>query len=427
MNYQTFAVRFECKSAKANKDGMSPVCVVVTINKEHSIIQTKQRAKASEFKKLITSRVANPVKNFCDNQRADIQKIYTTLLGIPNLTVTAKLVKECYVNGIDATLHNISQEKNLTLQQLLEEFKKQKTEDNVLPSTWKKYENAWNKFLEQTEHKNTESAHSIKHSDVKLLEARCYNKLKMQETTVKKMEKNIKAVFAFGMAAGYLTTNPFGTMKIGKGDKEKPTEYLTYEEIEKVRAADLRCDRLDKVRDTFLFQCFTGLNISDLTILKPEDIQFNGELYYIKKERYKRGKFGKKYTYTTILFEDAIDIYKVYKGKIPYISTQKYNEYLGEVMMAAGISKHITTKCGRTTFANYLLNRLHLEIPIISKMLGHHSVKQTEEYLTLFDATVFDRLQEKGKETIEEMAEAWENDIEPDYQTQQLYKKLWGE
>lgn len=425
MNYQTFSVRFECKKAKANKDGLAPVCIVITVNKEYSIIQTRQRQKPEDFKKLYSSRTINPIRTFCDNEKSAIQNIYSTLLAMPSITISSKLIKECYVNGIEHTLYNI-EKTNPTLQQLFDKFKSQKTEEDVLPSTWKKYENAWNKFIELTEHKPTELATLVNQRDMQLFEARCYNTLHMQETTVKKMEKNIKAVFTFGVASNSLKYNPFGTIKIGKGEKEKPTEYLTYDEIQKLREVDIRSERLEKVRDMFFWQCFTGQNISDIAILEPEDIQFNGKQYYIQKQRYKRGKFGKKYIYTAVLFEDAIDVYKDYQGKIPYISPQKYNKYLKELMEMAGIKKHITTKCGRTTYACYLYNTLHIDIPIISKMMGHHSVKQTEEYLSIFDKTVFDAVTSYDKPSIEEEAEAWANQ-EPDTGVEEAIKLLYPE
>ncbi len=395
MEYNTYAVRFECKSSKANKDGLAPICIVITVNKKYTIIQTRQRQKPEDFKKLYNSRIANPVRTFCDNERGKIQEIYSTLLTMPSITITAKLLKECYVNGIEATLSNKPLLKNVTLRHMFNLFRDFKSVENVLPSTFKKYEFAFEIFLELTGHKDTEPASVIKLNDMQVFEAKCYNVKHYHETTAKKKMKLVRSIFNYG-ASIKLIENPFGMLIIGRGEKEEPTQYLTYEEIQKVRKADIRSDRLCKVRDLFLFQCFTGLNISDISILKPEDIKFNGEQYYIQKERFKHGKFNKKYVYTAVLFEDAVEINKVYQGHIPYISTQKYNAYLPEVMEAAGIKKHITTKCGRTSYANYLYNHLHIDIPIISKMMGHHSVKQTEEYLTIFNETVFEAVSNKG-------------------------------
>ena len=393
--YNTFAIRFEAKKAKANKAGLSSICIVVTINKQQTIIQTKQKVKPEDFKKLYNSRIANPVKTFCDNERGKIQNIYSTLLTMPDIAVTAQLVKECYVNGIKETLSNEPTAKNITLQGLFNKFMDFKSTEKILPSTFKKFKIAYETFLELTNHKKTDPASAIKHIDMLVFEAKCMNEKHYVETTTKKKMKYVRSVFNFGQSAGYLTINPFSMMVIGRGEKEEPTQYLTYEEIQKVKDADIRSDRLQKTRDIFLFQCFTGLNISDISVLKPEDIQHKDGYYYIEKARYKQGKFNKKYKYTTILFEDAAEIYKAYQGHIPYISTQKLNTYLGEIMEIAGIDKHITSKCGRTSFACYVYNTLHMDVSIISKMMGHSTIKQTQEYLEIFSQTVFEAVKEK--------------------------------
>lgn len=426
MNYTTFAIRFSCEKGRANKDGLSPILIFVTINKNHTVIQTKQRADPANFRKQVNSKVANPVKIYCENERGKINNIYSTLNTMPNIAITAQLVKECYQNGIEETLSNEPTAKNITLQGLFNKFMDFKSTEKVLPSTFKKFKISFETFLELTGHKPTELASSIKQIDMMIFEAKCMNEKHYVETTTKKKMKYVRSVFNFGQASGLLNVNPFSMMVIGRGEKEEPTQYLTYQEIEKVRGADLRADRLQKARDIFLFQCFTGLNISDISVLKPEDIQLRDGYYYIEKARYKQGKFNKKYKYTTILFEDAIEIYKAYQGHIPYESTQKLNVYLGEIMEIAGIKKHITSKCGRTSFADYLFNHLHIDVPIISKMMGHSSIKQTQEYLEIFNQTVFESLESKGKPSIEEEAEAWANQ-EPDTGVEEAIKLLYPE
>ena len=70
--YNTFAVRFSCDKGKMNKDGLSPILIFITINKAHTVIQTRYKEKPEDFKKLYNSRIANPVKTFCDNERGAV-------------------------------------------------------------------------------------------------------------------------------------------------------------------------------------------------------------------------------------------------------------------------------------------------------------------------------------------------------------------
>jgi hypothetical protein len=49
--------------------------------------------------------------------------------------------------------------------------------------------------------------------------------------------------------------------------------YLTAQEILKLYRYDLSmCSRLEKVRDLFVFGCYTGLRYSDYSNIKPENI-----------------------------------------------------------------------------------------------------------------------------------------------------------
>ena len=183
--------------------------------------------------------------------------------------------------------------------------------------------------------------------------------------------------------AGKIKQNPFLNLKIKKGEEEKA--YLTQEEIGRIRKLPIASDRLDRVRDLFLFMCYTGLEWADIVNLKKEDVKENenGQLY-ITKRRIKTG-----IEYTTILFEDAVEIWKLYKGELPVISPQKFNKYLKEIVEEARIDKTTTSLTARHSFACYLLNEKKLSTEVVQKMLGHASQKETLHYAKLLDNTVF--------------------------------------
>ena len=84
----------------------------------------------------------------------------------------------------------------------------------------------------------------------------------------------------------------------------------------------------------------------------------------------------------------ALEILKKYKGKLPMLSNVKYNEYIKEVVKAAGIDKPVTTHWARHTGATLLLNA-GVPIEIVSKVCGHSSIKMTEKiYAKLLPKTV---------------------------------------
>jgi integrase len=54
--------------------------------------------------------------------------------------------------------------------------------------------------------------------------------------------------------------------------KDVEREFLTEEEIQTLVSKDLYVNRLDQVRDIFVFSCFTGLAYADVKKLSDADI-----------------------------------------------------------------------------------------------------------------------------------------------------------
>lgn len=143
-------------------------------------------------------------------------------------------------------------------------------------------------------------------------------------------------------------------------------------------------ERLEKVRDLFLFQCYTALSYCDMELLEPADFQTNGEgVLFIEKKRKKTG-----IPFLVVLLPDALEIAKKYEFQLPTISNQKYNAYLKEVATLCGIEKKIHSHIGRHTAATYLLNK-GVSMEIVAKVLGHATTAQTRHYAKLLDSSVF--------------------------------------
>lgn len=68
------------------------------------------------------------------------------------------------------------------------------------------------------------------------------------------------------------------------------------------------------------------------------------------------------------------------KSVLPVRSNQKMNEYLKEIADVCEISTNLNTHKARRTFANTVTLNNGVPIHVVKEMLGHYSVKQTEEY-----------------------------------------------
>ena len=200
---------------------------------------------------------------------------------------------------------------------------------------------------------------------------------------------------------GLVKRNPYNWVNIDKDKTSKSLDKcLTPEEFEKVKTAEMPTERLQRVRDLFVFQTYTCMAIADLKAFDRKKIQeIKGIKVYVSKRVKGHGKYG---DFTVPLLPPALEILKKYKNKLPVISDQRYNDYLKLVAQAAGINKPLTSHWARHTGATILLNG-GTPMQIVSKILGHTSTRITEQtYAKLLDETVVDAIVDYQNNNIEE-------------------------
>lgn len=152
--------------------------------------------------------------------------------------------------------------------------------------------------------------------------------------------------------------------------------------------------RLEIVRDTFVFCCFTGLAFCDMKALTPYDIQNDDKgNTWIRKARAKTGEMCiipmLEVPRQLILKYADHPVVKAKEVVMPVITNQKMNAYLKEIADLAKIKKHLTTHVARHTFASMSLCN-NVSIEVISKMLGHSDIKTTQIYAKMQDQAVYD-------------------------------------
>lgn len=183
---------------------------------------------------------------------------------------------------------------------------------------------------------------------------------------------------------GLLRINPYDRVKIEKGnDYDGIDKCLTPDGFQALKAAMMPDERLERVRDLFVFHAYTCLSYHDLRTFDSKKIrEIEGKKVYIGHRR------KTKIEYTVPLLSPALEILQKYNGKLPMLSNVKYNAYLKEVATAAGIHKPMTTHWARHTGATLLLNA-GVPIEIVSKVCGHSTIKMTERiYARMLPKTV---------------------------------------
>lgn len=179
--------------------------------------------------------------------------------------------------------------------------------------------------------------------------------------------------------------NPYSKFVPPKGKNNDPV-FLTTEEVEKIKSLDNLNDKLSKVRDLFIFQCFTGMAYVDMQSFSKDDIQIVEQQEIIRSSRTKTDE-----SFILLFLPNAKKIAEKYNYNLPQISNQKYNDYLKLLVSHPNINinKKVTSHTARHTFATYLLNK-GVPLETVSKTLGHANIKQTQLYARLLGKKVID-------------------------------------
>ncbi len=162
------------------------------------------------------------------------------------------------------------------------------------------------------------------------------------------------------------------------------------EEVNRIEKADLKVDRLNFIRDVFVFCCYTGLAYAEVHALKPEHVYIgiDGEkwLNIFRKKTKKH--------YQVPILPKAMEIMDKYSNHpkcikndvlLPVNSNVKMNAYLKEIADLARIRQKLTVHIARKTYACTLLAQ-GVNIGVLSKLLGHSSIQVTlDSYTSVMD------------------------------------------
>ena len=173
--------------------------------------------------------------------------------------------------------------------------------------------------------------------------------------------KRLRAFCGYANRMGWTTNYPFKAFSIDSETYGDPI-FITLAERDKLFDAIIDDHRLAQVRDIFIFQCFIGCRVGDLIKLKHSNI-IDGCIEYIagktadNKPRIARVPLTKKAL-------AIIAKYHLPNGDLlPYISDQKYNEYLKELFKVQEINRVVTKLDPRT--------RKSIQIPICDIASSH--------------------------------------------------------
>lgn len=358
-------IKFYCRKAKEDKTGLSPIELSINLNGNRTFVALPRKENPETFRASITSKKDNDIKTYCEAVRTRIGVIQSEMM-MTGRALTAQAVKDYFKTG------GI---KSHTFKDLWNEYIEIVNKRDVTKYTKRKYEIVRDLSLKAIGNKQVTD---IIQADI----LKVTNLLKDYDSTTRAgMMTKLKAVIRYALDNNYLKVNPFTNIKIEK--KQKDANFLTKEEVERLRTLDLSYNTsLETVRDTYLLGIGTGLAYCDLSTLRIEDVKQDDGMYYIEGRRAKTGQ-----KYTSVLLPYAVEILKKYNGIPRVISNQKTNAYLKVIADLAGITKRITYHSARHTYITLCITK-DIPIAVVAQMAGHSNTRMTQHYCHLLSSDI---------------------------------------
>jgi integrase len=174
-------------------------------------------------------------------------------------------------------------------------------------------------------------------------------------------------------------------------------EPLEFEEVLQLAEAEMPRLQLERARDCFVFNCFTGPRYGNLAALRPSDVRVIKGQPILEYTQFK----GRKKTKVKVALDPlAHEIWKRYNGELPVQSNTQMNDNIKEAARVAGLNRQIsevrnyggkqqtrrgpihefiTCHLARHTFATLLLDG-DASIVEVQDGLGHSSLQSTRRY-----------------------------------------------
>jgi len=394
-------ITFWLNRVKKNSKNLVPVYMRVTQNYDFFSKSTGIRISAGDWDKK-AMRIRGATQEFAtanstlDSLRVKVIQVVNqlNLSGKPyNIHSIQKTLEGNEINQL--TILNVYEEQ-------LTEMKKLKGKD-FAPATIIKYKNTQlrlKQYIKFKYHRGDMYLYELNYQFISGFEAYLKQKFNNSTTTCYKHYQRFTRVIHNAMHKGYIDKYPFENYKI-KLPRTKIL-YLTQEEIDLICQTNFKVERLNVIRDIFVFCIYTGLAYAEVESLTPDNITqgMDGELWLnIHRKKTKKD-------YQVPLFPKALEILDKYKshplclkkGKCLAVpSNVKYNAYLKEIADIAGIPKNkpLVTHLARKTFATTIALTNGMNIGVLSKILGHNSIKVTlDSYGTIIDELMLRNVKE---------------------------------
>ena len=388
------SILFYAKRSKTSSEGLVPIYLRVTVDGERIELTTKRFIQPEKWsvegnKVKGTTAEAKAINSFLDTLKAKVYEYQQELIR-ENELVNAENMRN-KILGVEKRSHMliaIFEQHNADLKALVGKEFAVATYDRYVTSL-----RHTTNFIKWKFKVSDIDIRKIDHEFITSYEFYLKSVCNCCQNTAVKYIKNFGKVIRICLANGWLERNPFFNYK--SKIKEVERVFLSQDEIETLFNKEFASERLNLVKDIFLFSCFTGLAYADVKKLTRSNIGIG-----VDSERWIFTHRTKTDTRSNIpLLPISTAIIEKYRNHpqavnqerlLPILSNQKMNSYLKEIADLCGIHKELTFHIARHTFATTVTLTNGVPIESVSKMLGHKNLHTTQHYAKILDLKVSD-------------------------------------
>lgn len=347
---------------------------------EISLQRSIPKENWSKGKAVGNSQRVRDLNEYISLFKAHVLKVFNQMVAMDE-EITAESLKKALV-GVE------EEKKTFTgvYQRLLLEFKQKAEKGNRSMRTHKRLEISRNKFIEFL--KEEKKCSDILLEKINIAHAHDFEhwltvKNNLGHNTAMKYIKITKQALEFAVKKCMIDKNPFKDFRCTY--EEPKVVVLEQHELDYLWNHEMPQQRLQQVRDIYVFCCYTGFAFSDAMDLAPDHIYLS-----LEGERWICKNRNKTDTNENVMLlpipELIIEKYKEspwrkIQGKLlPQLSNQRFNGYLKEIAAICEINKPLTSHTARFTFATTVTLENDVPIESVSRMLGHNSIRTTQRY-----------------------------------------------
>lgn len=386
----TFSVHFWVKPTN-EKVNQGIIYARITVNQRRVLVSLKRKISfdlwdSSKKKVKGTSSEAKQINHYLDSAKSRIFQCYQELSS-KGKKVTAQLIKATYLGEV---------ENSKSLRDLIE-YHSRKIKNTHAAGSIRNYRVSEKYFFKFLNKERKTSDIYLKELDYKFL---CdfedflgsyYPKghpKAMGHNTIMKHIQRLRKMVTLAYNMEWLDKDPFRRWK--NTFEKKDREFLTVGELSNLETYEFLVERLDRVRDLFVFSCYTGISYTDIMKLTKDNITIG-----IDRNKWIISKRQKTNTPIKVpLLDPVLELIKKYEDHpmtlvsgtlLPKITNEKLNVYLKEVAILCGIKKNLTFHMARHTFATTVTLSNGVPIETVSKLLGHTKISTTQIYARVLE------------------------------------------